>query len=113
MIHTKSLIRRLAYVPWLLALGLVVGWTGTAEAQSITLTLDKTEVREDAGTTEITVKAKAAAKVSGNVHVVLSYSHPAGSDPFNTRYRMTVPTLIITARQRRDDGDDFLHSHQR
>ena len=32
MIHTKSLIRRLAYVPWLLALGLVVGWTGTAEA---------------------------------------------------------------------------------
>ena len=25
MIHTKSLIRRLAYVPWLLAFGLVLG----------------------------------------------------------------------------------------
>ena len=30
MIHTKSLIRRLAYVPWLLAFGLVLGWAGEA-----------------------------------------------------------------------------------
>ena len=28
MIHTKLLIRRLAYVPWLLAFGLVLGWAG-------------------------------------------------------------------------------------
>ena len=41
MIHTKSLIRRLAYVPWLLAFGLVLGWAGEAQAQ-ITLKLDKT-----------------------------------------------------------------------
>ena len=34
MIHTKSLIRRLAYVPWLLAFGLVLGWAGEAQAQS-------------------------------------------------------------------------------
>ena len=33
MIHTKSLIRRLAYVPWLLAFGLVLGWAGEAQAQ--------------------------------------------------------------------------------
>ena len=32
MIHTKSLIRRLAYVPWLLAFGLVLGWAGEAQA---------------------------------------------------------------------------------
>ena len=40
MIHTKLLIRRLAYVPWLLAFGLVLGWAGEAQA-AITLTLDK------------------------------------------------------------------------
>ena len=28
MLHTKLLIRRLAYVPWLLAAGLVLGWAG-------------------------------------------------------------------------------------
>ena len=49
MIHTKLLIRRLAYVPWLLAFGLVLGWAGEAQAQDIRLTVDKSSVREDAG----------------------------------------------------------------
>ena len=44
MIHTKLLIRRLAYVPWLLAFGLVLGWAGEAQAQqTIKLSVDKTE----------------------------------------------------------------------
>ena len=95
MIHTKSLIRRLAYVPWLLALGLVVGWTGTAEAVRIELSLNKPEVREDAGTTPITVTAKALDKVTAPIHVILSYT--ATADPLNSRFRMTVPTIIIPA----------------
>ena len=34
MIHdTKLFVRRLAYMPWLLAVGLVLGWTGEAAAQ--------------------------------------------------------------------------------
>ena len=32
MTHTKLLMRRLAYVPWLLAVGLVLGWNGEAVA---------------------------------------------------------------------------------
>ena len=33
MLHnTKLLMRRLAYVPWLLAAGLVLGWSGEAVA---------------------------------------------------------------------------------
>ncbi len=32
MTHTKFLMRRLAYVPWLLAVGLVLGWSGEAVA---------------------------------------------------------------------------------
>ena len=47
MIHTKLLIRRLAYVPWLLAFGLVLGWAGEAQA-AITLELDTKVVREEA-----------------------------------------------------------------
>ena len=46
MIHTKSLIRRLAYVPWLLAFGLVLGWTGEAAGAgngSITLSCGQDE----------------------------------------------------------------------
>ena len=36
MIHTKLLTQRLAYVPWLLAAGLVLGWTGETAAQTLT-----------------------------------------------------------------------------
>ena len=36
MTHTKLLIQRLAYVPWLLAAGLVLGWAGEAAAQTLT-----------------------------------------------------------------------------
>ena len=36
MIHTKLLLQRLAYVPWLLAAGLVLGWAGEAAAQTLT-----------------------------------------------------------------------------
>ena len=35
MLHnTKLLMRRLAYVPWLLAVGLVLGWAGEAVANT-------------------------------------------------------------------------------
>ena len=36
MTHTKLLMRRLAYVPWLLVVGLVLGWSGEAVANSDT-----------------------------------------------------------------------------
>ena len=74
MIHTKLLIRRLAYVPWLLAAGLVLGWAGEAAAQRIYPRVETTtDVREDAGTTEITVTAKAAAKADGGYLCDLNY----------------------------------------
>ena len=34
MIHTKSLIRRLDFVPWLLAACFVLVWAGEAQAQA-------------------------------------------------------------------------------
>ena len=36
MLHTKLLMQRLAYVSWLLAAGLVLGWSGEAAAQTLT-----------------------------------------------------------------------------
>ena len=67
MIHTKSLIRRLAYVPWLLAFGLVLGWAGEAAAQEVRLSANVSEIRgsgvlvtirEDGGPVTIKVTAK-------------------------------------------------------
>ena len=49
MIHTKLLIRRLAYVPWLLAFGLVLGWAGEAQAQAKTIKLSADKDRDPRG----------------------------------------------------------------
>ena len=35
MLHTKLLLRRLAYVPWLLTVGLVLGWSGESVADPV------------------------------------------------------------------------------
>ena len=104
MIHTKLLIRRLAYVPWLLAAGLVLGWAGEAAA-GIDLTPGNTKVREDAGETEITVKAKVDddTAVGANTAVALSLGDitDGGDSPadvpgaLNRRFRITLPTIII------------------
>ena len=72
MIHTKSLIRRLAYVPWLLAFGLVLGWAGEAQAQ-VTVKLDKSSVREEAGTTSIGVTASVGTGVGADTYVLLDF----------------------------------------
>ena len=48
MIHAKLVVRRLVCVPWLLAIGLVLGWSGEAEAQ-LALSVNPASVREDAG----------------------------------------------------------------
>ena len=37
--HTKLFVRRLAYLPWLLTAGLVLGWTGEAAAQEVTMSV--------------------------------------------------------------------------
>ena len=125
MIHTKSLIRRLAYVPWLLAFGLVLGWAGEAQAQSVKLAVDKTEVREDGGAVTIkvtatTFNAAGAAAALGAVRYVqlkqaslITLEMAAGDTPdlntdetaapgtqvnaYGLRFTMTLPTIVIPA----------------
>ena len=93
MIHTKSLIRRLACGSWLLAAGLVLGWAGVASAVRVDLTLDKTKVREDAGETTITAKAKVAADAAADIVVVLGLTDATNAQ--NVRYRIELPTITI------------------
>ena len=46
MLHnTKLLMRRLAYMPWLLAAGLVLGWSGVAVADETRTLMRRITVR--------------------------------------------------------------------
>ena len=106
MIHTKSLIRRLAYVPWLLAFGLVLGWAGEAAAQDIRLTVDKSSLREDGGAQTIKVTATnynqagtdgVKTKVTDSAKIVLlTYSDGAtAGGGLNTNYQITQAAITI------------------
>ena len=96
MIRTKLFTRRLANVPWLLAAGLVLGWT-PVEAVGIRLFVDRERVREEAGRTEITVVAKHCddsgelADVPEDTFVNVIPS----TDGLNTRFTIEQTTLII------------------
>ena len=103
MIHSKSLIRRLAYVPWLLAFGLVLGWAGEAVAQNVKLTVSGS-LREDGGAKTFTVTATnysdaahtTKANVSGAKIVLLSYSDGAtAGGGFNVNYTATQAAITI------------------
>ena len=106
MIHTKLLIRRLAYVPWLLAFGLVLGWAGEAQAQDdIRLTVDKSSLREDGGAQTFTVTATNyagtapdAAKdpVGANTIVLLTIADNATSGGgLSVNYTVTQAAITI------------------
>ena len=85
MLHTKSLIRRLTYVPWLLTAGLVLGLVGAEEAmaQGITLTIDKYEISEgagkDGGKVDVTVTAQIDAKATADIRLGLDFRSISGN----------------------------------
>ena len=93
MIRTQLLL-------WLVALG----WASEAGA-AIKLTLkheysheDTVFVREDAGETEIEVAATKVKTVEKDTYVTLGIKSPDDCDSgLNSRYRITLPTLIIPA----------------
>ena len=68
--HTKLFMRRLAYTPWLLVAGLVVGWAGEAVAQP-EVKVSSTGARE--GET-MTFEVFLSSAVSGEDEVTVDYS---------------------------------------
>ena len=107
MIHTKLLIRRLAYVPWLLAFGLVLGWAGEAQAQQIRLTVDKDSIREDGGAATITVTATNYTTTTYDTKALVGTVDPQDKEKYvivtvsdddnglNNRYRVVSTTIMI------------------
>ena len=98
MIHAKLLVRRLASVSWLLAIGLVLGWSGEAEAQ-LALSVNPSSVREDAGETdvEVTVEVTDDTAVETDVFVLLGISQ----EGLNSRFRIRLTVLRIAAGEKR------------
>ncbi|MYC72415.1 MAG: T9SS type A sorting domain-containing protein [Gemmatimonadetes bacterium] len=101
MIHVKLLVRRLVSVPWLLAAGLVLGWSGEAEAQ-LALSVNPSSVREDAGETEVevTVEVTDDTAVEADVFVLLGISE----EGLNSRFRIRLTVLRIAAGEKRATG---------
>ena len=94
MLHTKLLMQRLVCVPWLLAVGLVLGWSGEAAAQAdLELSVNPASVREDAGATDIEVTVQVAddTAVDADTDVLLTTS----SEGLNSRFRIELTTLRI------------------
>ena len=86
MIHARLLARRLACVPWLLAAGLVLGWSGEAAA-NFKLSVNPNSVREDAGATEITVMVEVTddTAVDADTYVILGVSGEGLNSRFSIR----------------------------
>ena len=100
MRHTEFLLQRLACVPWLLAAGLALGWSGEAAAQAdYLLSVNPDNVREDAGATEIaiTVEVTNNTAVEADTYVLLSLS----SEGLNSRFFIGLTTLMILAGEKR------------
>ena len=99
MTPTKFFTRHLAYGPWLLAAGLMLGWTPEAAAD-IRLSVDREKVREEAGRTEITVTAKNYASNAANAPLAnvannTSVNLQPSIDGLNSRFLIELPTLVI------------------
>ena len=99
MIHTKLLIRRLAYVPWLLAAGLVLGWAGEAQAQTprtVTIDVDVTKVREDVGkTVDIVVTATVTPKDAAKATYIGLELSTASAAELNDLFNIELGTIVV------------------
>ena len=84
--------------------------TGTikddASDDAITLTVNPSSVREDAGATNITVKAKTPSTVAADTYIALSLAARSVAD-LNRRFRITLPTLRIPAGEKEAEATIF------
>ena len=125
MTHIKLLRQRLACVSWLLAAGLVLGWSGKAAAQdvNISLAVNPTAISEDADATDVVVTATLDGGVLDHDVVVLlvinNESTAIRDVDYDVDYRaiITIPagsvsgttTITITAiNDKRVEGDETI-----
>ena len=109
MIHAKLLLRRLACVPWLLAIGLALVELTATPVAALELTATPNVIREDAGETTILLEASLDYVPTANTEVLFTIADsPSGDSDFDfdtevaTRdvdYRAQVVPLTISAGQ--------------
>ena len=104
MIHAKSLAQRLAYVP-LLVVGLVLGWSGEAEAQAkYTLNVEVTSNEDGSIAYHVEIKLNDG-PVDEDTYVDLG-SSLTGFVP--DTYRIEAPTFLIPAGETETTGTILL-----
>ena len=99
MLYTKLLLRCLACVPWLLVVGLVLGWGGKAAAQdvNISLAVDPTAISEDVGATDVVVTATLDGKMFDYDVVVLLVIDNESTAIRDVDYKAILSNLTIPA----------------
>ena len=103
MLHAKLSLRCLAWGRWLLAAGLVLGWSGEAEAQAdLALSVNPNTVREDAGVTAITITVEVTddTAVDVDTYVLLGVSNTG----LNSRFNIRLTNLRIPAGEKKATG---------
>ena len=93
MIHAKLLLRRLAHVPWLLAIGLALIELTATPVAALELTAMPNVIREDAGETEIALEVTLDNALTADTTVL--FTIPDSDDDIN---ELTDPRF--------DDADD-------
>ena len=122
--HAKLFVRRLAYTPWLLAAGLVLGWAGAAAAQTPVVKVSSTGAAEGhAMTFEVSLSALPADAVTVDYSLSASttdHLYPASLTGDLTDVRGTLtftpgkPGQLVqsVAVQTTDDDADPIDEHE-
>ncbi|MCY3666865.1 MAG: hypothetical protein OXH81_14485 [Gemmatimonadetes bacterium] len=101
--HTKLFVRRLAYTPWLLAAGLVLGWAGAAAAQDRNgLSVADASATESDGATVVNVVFTVTRTGPNSEAVTVDYmvsSKPGNTASIGADYIALPGTATIDATQ--------------
>ena len=100
--HTKLFVRRLAYLPWLLTAGLVLGWTGEAAAQVALEAVDANATEGSPLSFTVTLSGPSSEEIT--VDFSVTGGDPADTDPIpaaiaGTDFTAITGTLTFAANE--------------
>ena len=94
MKYAKLQMPRLSCIPWLLAVGLLLGWADSSRAVEIKTTMSPSIVREDADAQDITVKFTVSEAAASDIFILVSPVGPTAAYT-NVLYRLSIPSFTI------------------
>ena len=117
--HTKLFVRRLAYTPWLLVAGLVLGWAGAAVAQDTNgLSVADASAQEDANVVftvtssapvdeDVTVRYVVRTERGNTASIGVDYTGIPGTATIAANTQTTTISIAVTD-DALDEGDNDL-----